>query len=83
MYQKKIEKYRNVLNDETLLEKQFIKLNSKVDDKKKIKSIKKYKILIEKEKIVPDAINEMLNFEQIEEALEKRQLIYIEKQDSE
>ena len=40
------------------------------------------KALIEKEKIVPEAINEMLDFEQVEEILEKRQLIYIEKQDS-
>lgn len=84
--QKKIEKYRNVLNDETLLEKQFIKLNSRVDDKKKIKSIKKYKILIEKEldKYIKeyednDLILKPENFQKIKEYLKKSYEIYTSK----
>ncbi len=41
------------------------------------------KALLEKEKIVPDAINKLLTYEQIEEKLENRQIIYIDKQDVE
>ena len=39
------------------------------------------KALIEKEKSVPEAITNMLEIEDIEEKLEKKQVIYIEKQD--
>ena len=39
------------------------------------------KALIEKKKIVPEAISNMLELEDIEEKLEKKQVIYIEKQD--
>ena len=39
------------------------------------------KLLIEKEKIVPDAIKNMYTIEQIEEKLEKKQIVYLEKQD--
>lgn len=39
------------------------------------------KVLIEKEKIVPDAITNLVNYEGIVEKLEKKQVIYIEKQD--
>ena len=38
--------------------------------------------LIEKKRIVPDAISNMIDETKIEEILEKKQLIYIEKQDS-
>ncbi len=38
--------------------------------------------LIEKEKIVPDAINDLLKYENINENLEKKPIVYIEKQDS-
>ena len=38
--------------------------------------------LIEKKKIVPDAISNMIDEEKIEEFLQKKQVIYIEKQDS-
>ena len=41
------------------------------------------KLLIEKEKIVPDAIVNLLNYEAIEEKLQTRQIIYVEKQDGE
>lgn len=40
------------------------------------------KALIEKEKIVPEAIETLLNYEEIEEILKNKQLIYIEKQDT-
>ncbi len=40
------------------------------------------KALLEKQKIVPDAITNLLNYEQIEEKLENRQKIYAEKQDT-
>ncbi len=39
------------------------------------------KALIEKEKIVPDAITNLLTYEEIKEKLENRQVVYIEKQD--
>lgn len=39
------------------------------------------KALIEKEKIVPETIMNLLSYEQIEEKLNNRQIIYIEKQD--
>jgi len=39
------------------------------------------KLLLEKEKIVPDAIKNMYTIEQIEEKLEKKQIVYLEKQD--
>jgi len=41
------------------------------------------KALIEKEKTVPQAISNLLSYENIEEKLENRQIIYIEKQDKE
>ena len=41
------------------------------------------KLLIEKEKIVPDAIVNLLNYEDIYEKLQNRQIIYVEKQDVE
>ena len=46
---KKIDRYETVITDEKLLEKEFIKANSKLDNKKQIKTLKKYKELIEKE----------------------------------
>ncbi len=41
------------------------------------------KTLLEKEKIVPEAIKNLLDYAKIEEKLEKKQIIYIEKQDVE
>lgn len=38
--------------------------------------------LIEKKRIIPDAISKMIDAEEIEEILEKKQIIYLEKQDS-
>ena len=40
------------------------------------------KSLIEKHRIMPDAIKDILNYDQIEENIKKRPLIYIEKQNS-
>ena len=40
------------------------------------------KALVEKEKIIPDTIINNLSYEQISEKLEEKQLIYIEKQDT-
>jgi len=39
------------------------------------------KLLIEKEKIAPDAIKNMYTINEIEEVLDKKQIIYLEKQD--
>ena len=39
------------------------------------------KTLMEKEKIIPDAINNLLEYEEIQKRLENKQIIYIEKQD--
>ena len=55
--------------------------------KQRAKNIKIYnnnleKALVEKGKVIPEAISNMLNFDTIEEKLETKQLIYIEKQDS-
>lgn len=41
------------------------------------------KLLVEKNKFVPDAIKNILTFDRIEEILDKKQLIYIDKQDTE
>lgn len=41
------------------------------------------KALVEKEKIVPDAITNLLTYEELQEQLETRALVYIEKQDIE
>ncbi len=41
------------------------------------------KALIEKEKLIPDVIKNFLSFEKIEEKLENKQIIYVEKQDIE
>ena len=41
------------------------------------------KALLEKEKIIPDAITNLVTYEEIEEKLQNRQIVYIEKQDRE
>lgn len=41
------------------------------------------KALVEKEKRIPDAINNLLTYEELEEKLSSKQIIYIEKQDIE
>ena len=49
--------------------------NIAIDNKNLIKA------LVEKEKMVPDAITNLLTYEEIEENLENKQIVYIEKQD--
>ncbi len=41
------------------------------------------KAILEKEKIVPDAINKLITYEEIEQILQNKQIVYIEKQDVE
>ena len=48
--EKKIEKYEIALDDPEILEKEFIKANSKLDTSKKIKTLRKYRQLEEQEK---------------------------------
>lgn len=48
--EKKIQKYEDALEEPEILEKEFIKANSKLDTNKKIKTLRKYKQLVEKEK---------------------------------
>jgi len=47
-----------------------------------IKKLKNNLALVEKEKMVPDAITTLLTYEELQEQLETRTLVYIEKQDS-
>lgn len=47
---KKVEKIDLVLNDSKLLEKEFIKINSKLEKSKQIKSLKDYSKLLQKER---------------------------------
>lgn len=49
--------------------------NIAIDNKNLIKA------LVEKEKMVPDAITNLLSYEEVEEKLESKQIVYIEKQD--
>ena len=83
-YNKKIQRYETVLNDYKLLEKEYIKINSKLDDKKRIKSLKKYKQLLENEKakLLKEINNLKLllnseNFQKYKEELVKSYEIYI------
>lgn len=48
--EKRINKYNKVLENEEILEKEFIKANLKLDETKKLKSLKRYKQLIERER---------------------------------
>ena len=92
-YISKIDKYFNSFyeNQETVLD--YLSRNYCIflDEIGKIKQrAKNIKIdnknlsetLIEKQRKVPDAIETMLNFQEIEEILQQKQLVYIEKQDS-
>ena len=93
-YISKIDKYFNSFYEkqETLLEYLSSKYCIFLDEIGKIKQRAKNisidnnnlsKALIEKEKLVPDVINNLLTYDKIEEKLEKKQIIYIEKQDIE
>ncbi len=47
---KRLQKIELILSDFKIMEKELIKINSKLDDTKKIKSVKKYKQILTKEK---------------------------------
>ena len=92
-YISKIDKYFNCFyeNQETLLD--YLNSNCIVflDEISKIKQRAKNVLqdnkelinsLLEKNRIVPESIEDILNFEYIEEILEKRKNVYIEKQDN-
>ncbi len=84
--EKRISKLDKVLDEPELLEKEFIKVNLKLEDYKKIKSLKRYKQLIEKEKekLVKeveeiDYILKPDNFSKRKEILKKSYDIYTSK----
>ena len=86
-FEKRIRKFDTVLEEPELLEKEFIKANSKLEEAKRIKSLKRYKQLIEKEreKIVKeieeiDYILKPENFSKKKEFLKKSYEIYTSKQ---
>lgn len=85
--EKKINKFDRVLDDQDVLEKEYIKENSKREENKRIKSLKKYKQLIEneREKYVKEIeeiefILKPENFSKKRELLKKSYEIYTSKQ---
>lgn len=92
-YINKIDKYFDAFYDEqeTILDYLSNKFLVILDEITKIKqraiNVNKdsqniIQLLMDKEKIVPDAIKNICNFEQIQEKLESKQIIYIEKLDN-
>lgn len=92
-YVSKIDKYFNCFyeNQSTVLDylnnNYCIFLDEIGKIKQRAKNIKEdnknlSQALIEKGRKVPDAITEMLSFEEIDELLQEKQIVYIEKQDS-
>ncbi len=86
-FEKRIAKFDKVLDDPELLEKEFIKINSKDIGTKKIKSLKRYKSLLEneREKIVKeiediDYLLKSENYTKRKDALMKSYEIYTSKQ---
>ena len=69
------EKFLIIIDEETKIKQRAINVNN---DCQNI-----IQLLIEKEKIAPDALKNICNFEQFEEKLDKKQIIYIEKFDNE
>ena len=91
-YVSKIDRYLNSFYEkqETILDYLSDNYLVVLDEINKIKrmlenvnkdSINIIQLLIDKEKIVPEALKNLLNYEQFEEKLEKKQIIYIEKFD--
>ena len=93
-YISKIDKYQNAFyeNQETILD--YISDNFVVilDEEKKltqrIENVNKdsqniIQLMLEKEKIAPEALKNLLNYVQFEEKLENKQIIYVEKFDDE
>ena len=92
-YINKIDKYFDAFYDEqeTILDYLSNKFLVVLDEITKIKqraiNVNKdsqniIQLLMDKEKIVPDAIKNICNFEQIQEKLDSKQIIYIEKLDN-
>ena len=69
------EKYLIVLDEINKIEQRLENINR--DSQNVIQ------LLIEKEKIAPDTLKNLLNYEQFEEKIEKKQIIYVEKFDDE
>ena len=91
-YISKIDKYFNCFYEETATLIDYLNKNYAIilDEQSKIIQRAKnididnqnlIKTLVEKEKIVPQAIEDLDNYEEIEERIKDRQCIYIEKQD--
>ena len=92
-YISKIDRYFNAFYEEqeTILDYLNNKFILIIDEITKIKqrtlnvnkdSQNVIQLLIEKEKIVPDALKDICSYEQIEEKLENKQIVYIEKLDN-
>ena len=91
-YISKIDRYLNAFYEEqnTILDyltdnfiivlDEFNKVSQRIENVN-IDSQNVIKLLIEKEKIIPEALKNLLNNQQFEEKLEKKQIIYIEKFD--
>ena len=93
-YISKIDKYLNAFYEkqETILdylnENFLIVLDEKNKIEQRLENIIKdtqniIKLLLDKNKIVPEAIKNMLNYEQFEEKIKNKSIIYIEKLDNE
>ena len=93
-YISKIDKYINAFYKEQetiidyLTEKFLIVIDEQNKIKQRIENVNKdiqnvIQILLEKDKITPEALKNILNFEQFEEKIKNKQTIYIEKLDDE
>ena len=93
-YISKIDRYLNAFYDEqeTILDyindKYIIVLDEINKIEQRLENVNKdsqniIQLLIEKEKIAPDTLKNLLNYEQFEEKIEKKQIIYVEKFDDE
>ena len=93
-YISKIDRYLNAFYEEqeTILEYLNDKFIIVLDEINKIRqrseNVNKdtqnvIEVLLEKQKIVPEALKNLLNYDQFEEKIEKKQLIFIEKTDNE
>ena len=93
-YISKIDRYLNAFynEQETILDyindKYVIVLDEINKIEQRLENVNKdsqniIQLLLEKEKIAPDALKNLLNYEQFEEKIEKKQIIYVEKFDDE
>ena len=93
-YISKIDRYLNAFynEQETVLDyindKYIIVLDEINKIEQRLENVNKdsqniIQLLLEKEKIAPDTLKNLLNYEQFEEKIEKKQIIYVEKFDDE